>query len=220
MNKDYEKILALIKSPKIRPTLEASISLKALREQVKKMTDLGYRPEQIGKIQNLAMDAIKLDLIENNKMEVIRLESNLATIKNSWQKDYEDHYSKNARTIEDSRRRFNAMTIEELEAEADKVLSGNYTLGLPAIYDELSIALKNSNSEKFGDLRQAIKSNNLLEPWLAEGLGKELTTDIDYLQNNLQNVVLKDVENHTSIMGIDDINDFLDFEEKEAENGE
>jgi hypothetical protein len=217
MQDDFKAVLKYLNEAKSHPAREAVSAIKALRSQVKKMNDLGYRKEQINKIQNLAMEAIKLDLLENNATELDNLKGSLALIENAWKRDYENNYSKHSRTIEEASRRYAAMNKDELVAEVDKVLMGNYP-ELPQVLDELSIAVKQESDDKYQDLRAAIKARNLDKPWMNCDLSQDINNDISILESNKSAVLFKDENNKTFGLNIDMVDDFLSQEEKEAEN--
>lgn len=212
-SKDVQFMLNLIKNPKYKSSKEAIQSLSALRESLKALKLQGIPDTQIFKVKLAAQDAIYADLLTNNALEKAELEKKLNTIKNAYEKDYEKNYETNSRRIEAYKRKINAMTNEELFREAAKVHVSDPLAYLPGELDELSITVKTNIPDKLLELRDVIKDNNLNEPYLHNDIARDIVGDLEYLNNNSKGILIKTEDGRRMMLGLDEINEYIDFED-------
>lgn len=220
MNKDFLSTISAIKGSKSRPVKDALVALQSLRRQLKEAKDQAVMPQhQIVRVRQLATDAIKTDLIMNNKAERDRLSIMLETLHSNYEKEYLHNSASNQRAIEQASRRYAAMSPAELSQEADKALSGNYATD-PQILDELCINFKYVNPENFEPFRRALVQSNYDKPWENTDVGKTIATHAKMLAENPKHILCAGEDGKPFFLSVDDLDNFLDVEEKESEAGE
>lgn len=213
---DFRYMLNVIKNPKHKSTKEAITSIQALRSSIKSLKDQGVSPEQIYKVKYSAYDAIKLDLLQNNLAEKAELENKLNIIKDSWEHEYSKNYENNSRRVEAYKRKINAMMPSELKKEVSKINGENPLAYLPAELDELSIAVKQNCPDELLGLRDVINNHNLNSPWLHNDIAKDIVGDLDYLNKNPRDILIKTEDNKRVMMNIEDIEQMFDVEAEDA----
>lgn len=214
---NFTKSLGFIKGTKLQSTRSTVASLQSLQSVLKQLKDSGANKNQIGKVRYEAMQAIQADLIQNNNLEIENLNNQIGILKDAWDRDYDKNYSKHSRTIDEARRRYQAMTQKQLENESVKVMNNpNKADMLPAVLDELSISLKQSNSPQYSIFREAITNNKLDLPYLHTDIAKEIYGDMELLSNSKTNILIKDDTGRRQMMDLESIDGFLASENPEG----
>lgn len=207
---DYLKVLSLVKNSK-NPTIQKTLqALTEVNNQIDIMKRNGMKEASIWQFRQDAISSIKLDCLEASRIESEQLQNKLNILKDAYNHEYQKNYSNNSRIIDDARRHYSAMDKTELEAEANAIISNPATDMLPGQLEELSIALKDSGSEVFPELRQTINSNNLLKPWINSDLGKSIVDELNIVANG--NMILKDEDNSNIAFDFDSIKEIMDAE--------
>jgi hypothetical protein len=215
----FVKTMDYLKNTKSKSVQNAMASLKDLRSQIKMMEDRAYPQNQIYKIKQAAIESIKLDLIEANKQELNTLHNQMEQLKQYYHAEYQKNYATHSRELEAYKRRVSAMSKRELEKEAGRYLNGEFPKDVDAnIIDELSIALKNNNYDGFDTLREVMVKNKYSEPWLKMDVGEYLDKSIEARKGNFGNIVSETDDGLPFALSLGSLDDFLDTEEKEAEN--
>jgi len=216
---DFLKTFTWIKGTNNKSVQNALASLKDLRAQIKMMEDRAYPSNQVYKIKQAAIESIKLDLIEANREELNALHNQMEQLKQYYLDDYQKNYATHSREIEAYHRRLSAMSKREIEEEAGKYLNGEFPKDIDAnIIDELSIALKNNSYDGFDAVREVMAKNKYSEPWLKLDVGEYLDKGIEARNGNIGNIVAETDDGTFFALSLDTLDDFLDSEEKEAEN--
>jgi len=193
--------------------------MKDLRSQIKMMEDRAYPSNQVYKIKQAAIESIKLDLIEANREELNTLHNQMEQLKQYYQDEYQKNYDNHSREIEAYRRRLSAMSKKEIDEEAGKYLNGQFPKDVDSnIIDELSIALKNNGYEGFDAVREVMAKNKYSEPWRQMDVGEYLDKSIEARKGNIGNIVAETDDGTFFALSLGSLDDFLDTEEKEAEN--
>lgn len=215
----FVKTMDYLKNTKSKSVQNAMASLKDLRSQIKMMEDRAYPQNQIYKIKQAAIESIKLDLIEANKKELNTLHNQMEQLKQYYHAEYQKNYATHSRELEAYKRRVSAMSKRELEQEAGRYLNGEFPKDVDSnIIDELSIALKNNNYDGFDTLREVMVKNKYSEPWLKMDVGEYLDKGIEARKGNIGNIVAETDDGLPFALSLGSLDDFLDTEEKEAEN--
>jgi hypothetical protein len=196
-------------------------SIKDLRKQIVQMEDRGYPDNQVYKIKVEALSAIKKDLFENNQKELQELINTKNDLKKYHDDTYNKNYSQHERELASYKRKYAAMTLQELSAEASKYMEGKYPVDIDSnVIDELCISLKENkyNDKDFEGLRKWMKDIHYDESYMKNPLGENIENHITVLSKNIDNVVYEyDDINHFPTT-IEDIEESMEYLYKVAEN--
>lgn len=223
MSKNNDELITLkyLKEAKSFPARQALAQVESLRRGLKAMENKGTPTMTLQKIKEESLQAIRADLALSNAKERQKLNNTLGLLGDDWARDYEKHRTINERKVVEYQRKLAAMTPAEIEGEQVRMLS----IGLgsdPALFDVLGAALKQSADPIVHEgFRKDLNKMAYTAPWVYSPLGKSITADLQALSDEKLGVHLKDENGNHFSMGIEEILDHLEENEKmEAEENE
>lgn len=175
-----KRIIANGNHPISMYALLAYSKLNAITDDLKAQ---GIKGGYIDEMRETGLKQIKLDLMNSIENEKETIYKNLEKLSHEYSRNYDAHSTQNRDSVIDAERKFNAMTLKELEKEADNY-SRNDSVIDPRIIDALSIAIRNAGDEVLHTtIRTLANEKNYIHPELKTDIGKELLNQLNVLNS-------------------------------------
>jgi hypothetical protein len=198
----------ILEVARTKPVLNAIARIDKLKELNQKMFDMGMsRPTRDWKMREFK-DLIKAELIKESISETDRLNNELEKMQAAYQIKKEAGMTGHLQQLGLFQTKLTASTDEELTEKAHAYMAGLADRIIdPDALDCLAAEVKNRGMAEYIGLKQAMKENQYEKPWIAEGKGQEIYSELMAWRRARPGEFAVKFEEGLAVLSIDDLYD-------------